>query len=434
MLKFSTASAIALAIGSAMGATAQVNLGGNSYYGGATVTPPDGVDYFFRNRYTAADAHYYEGLDPYPVQIGVFEARPELLVAAASSNNVFLDDTNEVSDVIMTIAPQLSAATTWSRHRIGFDAILAHEEYLDTSTESATQYGLRGFGQLDINSRFAVAGSIGQQNARERRSSIGGTPNAQERIEFDRTSVEANALYATERVRLRGRVGMDEFDFSDGTSVGGAPLDQDFRDYDEMRTGVVAEYAMSRDWSLRGEVEHLDRDYAAPLVGQVDRDLSGYIVRAGTSFELPVAIRGQVSAEMQNFDTADPTLDDIEEFGINGNVQWFPTELTTISGYARRGVADAGNSGAANVVVSSYGAGVDHELLRTVILSGDLAFENRDFNPTTRQDDQTRFSLGATWKLNPNIRLRGGYSYITQDSDFDAFDENLLTVSVSFFP
>ena len=406
----------------------------NSYYYGAQVSAPDSNEFFVRNRYTAADARFYEGLDPIPVRAGAFEARPVLRVGARSESNVFLDDVNEESDTVLVIAPSISAASTWSRHRIGFDAIAEHEEYLDVGDESATQFGARAFGQLDISSNFAVAGSVSHQNGRRERSSIGGVIDSAERVEFDRDSFEVNAAYAQNRLRLRGRVSVDDIDFSDVDSLLGGTIDQDFLDRETTRVSASAEYAVSRDWSLIGEVEQVERDFNQMVGDPLDRDIDGFIYRAGASFELPVNLRGRVSAELQDFDPADPTLDDVEQFGVNADVRWFPTELTTANFYVSQSVGDAGATGEANTLATRYGVGVDHELLRTLVLSGDTYFETREFNPSTREDDLTVFDIGATWKMNRNVQIRGGYRFISQDSNVDEFDDNVLSVAIRFFP
>lgn len=430
MSKFTSAAIAAFMLSSSTYAFAQV--ADRSYYGGATVSSPSAGQFFVRNRYTAANAHSYPGLDPVAVRLGAFEARPVLLVSSRTRSNVFLTDMNEQSDTLIVIEPSISMASTWSRHRIGFDAAVEHEEFLDLSDQSATQYGVRGFGEVDVSSNFAIAGSVTHQNQREDRLSIGGLSGlAAERVEFDRTNSEANALYATDRIRVRGRVSVTDLDYSDTTSPTGFPLDQDFRDHESVRASVSAEYAVTRDWAIIGSVETEDREYDA--IGS-NRDISGITYRAGANFELPVNLRGQVTAQFQDFDPEDPTLNNIEQTGLNASVQWFPTELTTATFTASQSVADAGNTADSNVVVSRYGVGIDHELLRTLVLSSRLYFENREFNPSNREDDQTVFNVGANWKLNPNVQIQGGYRFATQDSTINPFDDHSVSIAIRFFP
>ena len=120
--------------------------------------------------------------------------------------------------------------------------------------------------------------------------------------------------------------------------------------------------------------------------------------------------------------------------GLAGNVQWFPTELTTANFFASQSVSDAGSTADSSALVTRYGVGADHELLRTLVLSSSLYFENREFNPSNREDDQTVFSAGANWKLNPNVQISGNYRFATQDSSVNPFDDHSVTIAVRFFP
>ena len=428
MSKFTSTAIAALMFSSSTYAFAQV--ADRSYYSEATVAPTGGENFFVRNRYTAATDHVYEGVDPVPVRLGVFEARPVLLVSALSTSNVFLSDVVEESDIILAIEPSVSATTTWSRHRIGFDAAVRHEEFLDLSDQNATEYGVRGFGEVDVSSNFAVAGSLLHQNLRENRLGIGGqtTPANAERVEFDRSYGEVNAVYATDRIRLRGRIGVNELDYSNNASV---PFNQDLRDQEAVTVSASAQYAVTRDWAIIGEVISVDRDYTDPAS---NRDITGITYRAGVNFELPVNLRGRITGQYQDFDPEDPTLQPIEGGGLDASVQWFPTELTTANFFASQSVSDAGNTVDSNVEVTRYGAGLDHELLRTLVLTSQVAFENRQFNPSNREDDLTVFNVGANWKLNPNVQIRGGYTYATQDSTINPFDDHTISVAIRFFP
>lgn len=429
MSKYTTAAIAAFMISSSTYAYAQV--AERSYYGGASVSSPSAGQYFVRNRYTAANAHSYPGLDPVPLRFGAFEAQPVLLVSARTRSNVFLTDTNEQSDTLLVLAPSISAASTWSRHRIGFDAAARHEEYLDLSNQSATQYGLRGFGEVDVSSNFAVAGSVFQYNQRESRLNIGAISAGFEPVEFDRSGAEVNAQFATDRLRVTGRVGVTDLDYEDAVSNAGAVLDQDFRDHEVTTASLSAQYAVTRDWAIVGEVSTVDREYSA--VGS-NRDISGITYRGGVNFELPVNLRGQVTAQYQDFDPEDPAQDNIEQTGLAANVQWFPTRLTTATFFASQSVADAGGTTDSSAAVTRYGAGLDHELLRTLVLTSRVYFEEREFNPSNRQDEQTVFDVGANWKLNPNVQIRGGYRFATQDSAVNAFDDHAFTIAVRFFP
>ena len=99
-------------------------------------------------------------------------------------------------------------------------------------------------------------------------------------------------------------------------------------------------------------------------------------------------------------------------------------------------MADAGGVNASSVLVTQYGLGISHELMRNIVLFGDVAFEQREFDAIglSREDDQTDLNAGVTWKVNRNIHVVGGLGFTTRDSDFEPFDETRATVTLRLFP
>lgn len=411
-----------------------------SYYQNADVANDGADDFFLRDRYIAADARWHRGYDADPVRLGPFEVSPVLEVGLSNTSNLFLVESqpllgiHENSETHSRIVGQASAQTTASRHLFGFDAIVENEVYFDTTSEDATQYGVRGFGQVDLGSSFAVAGSVSYQDRREDRTNIGGNISAAERLSFEKTGAEINSAYEFNRLRLRLRGSTATYDYGNVAFTDGTSVNQDVRDFDENRIAASAEYAVSKDWSVIGEVEQVERSYDLLTGNNINRDTTGNIIRVGTSFELPSNLRGEVSAGYLSFEPDAPNLPTEDGLALYADVQWFPTELTTFSVSAGRDVADPGGVEAPSVVVTQYGAGVAHELLRNVVLTGDVLFEERDFSAIGRTDEQTGYGAGATWKVNRNIHLQGGFQYTDNESDFEPFDESRVFVTLRLFP
>jgi len=412
-----------------------------SYYQNADVANDAADDFFLRDRYTAADARWQRGYDPDPVRVGPFEVSPVLELGLSNSSNLFLVEAQPLlgihqnSETNTRVVGQASAQTTFSRHMFGFDAIVENEAYFDTSSEDATQYGLRGFGQLDLSSSIAVAGSLSYRDAREDRTNIGGNISAAERLSFEKTGAEINSAYEFNRLRLRLRGSTATYDFGNVIFTDGTSVNQDVRDFDENRLAARAEYAVSRDWSIIGEVEQVERSYDLLTGNNINRDTTGNIIRVGTNFELPSNnLRGEVSAGYLSFEPDAPNLPTEDGLALYADVQWFPTELTTFSLNAGRDVADPGGVVAPSVVVTQYGAGVAHELFRNIVLTGDAVFEERDFTAIGRTDEQTGYGVGATWKVNRNMHLLGGFQYTDRESDFEPFDESRVFVTLRLFP
>lgn len=84
-------------------------------------------------------------------------------------------------------------------------------------------------------------------------------------------------------------------------------------------------------------------------------------------------------------------------------MQWFPTRLTTVNFYAGRRVVDVGAFDSPSAVETRFGAGVDHELLRNVILSGYAGVSNYEYEETGREDENLEIGAVATYKMNKRV-------------------------------
>ncbi len=60
---------------------------------------------------------------------------------------------------------------------------------------------------------------------------------------------------------------------------------------------------------------------------------------------------------------------------------------------------------------------MDHELLRALLLHGEVAFENDDYEGITRDDDHFEAGLGARYMLGRHYALRGDWRFDRRDSN-----------------
>ena len=129
-------------------------------------------------------------------------------------------------------------------------------------------------------------------------------------------------------------------------------------------------------------------------------------VLAGANFELSNVTRGEIGVGYLRQSYDDPAFKDIEGFGARGQVEWFPTQLTTVTFTASRVIEDSGIPGSAGYINTSLGAQIDHELLRNVILTGQLAWGDDDYDTLDREDKRLRAGVSATYLLNRGVGLR----------------------------
>lgn len=387
---------------------------------------------FARDRYTSVTERAQPDFDPEPIRLGRFLARPVLDTGLAYQTNIFAAASGEVADVIATLAPSVGLVSDWSRHQLAFDARVEHREYLDEGDESTTGYGVAGRGRVDVTSRFNLTGGLRAEKAFEPRSATANLPQAAEPTEFDRTGAEVGANYTAGRIQLRGRISADNYDYSDVALRTGGTADQDFRDRDETQLVARAAFAPQRDWAVFAEARLIERDYDG--AGGANRDSTGTVFQVGTDFELNALLRGEVAVGYLQTEFDSGAFADIDGLSLDGRVQWFVSQLTTLTGTATRTVVDPGLAGAAAAVLTGVDLRADHELRRNWLVFGEAGLANTDFEGFNREDDRAQIGVGTLWKINKRAWLEAAYRYTNQDSQVQEFSDNRLTVSLKLRP
>ena len=148
------------------------------------------------------------------------------------------------------------------------------------------------------------------------------------------------------------------------------------------------------------------------------QDADGANVAAGVNFDLTHLARGEISIGYlyQEYDTPNTPSD--SGLAFSANVQYFPTELTTISLSGERNSAPSSVAGSPGGIDLDGSVTVDHELLRNLILSAGAQAGKVDYRNyrvlssfSNRVDTSYGGTLGATYLMNRLVSLDLSYSY-----------------------
>ena len=385
---------------------------------------------FLRGRHIAVTERSQPEYDPEPIQAGSFQIRSNVLAAAEYTDNVFGQPDNTVEDTIIRIRPEIVAYSTWSVHALSAGAVIDHREFSSEDSETTTDYNLFVAGRLDATRNFQFTGNVsGGQNTEARYEPAGlGAP---EPARNKNVGADIGASYRSDRLLLQGTVGTRNNDYQNYYAQ---------RDMTETYVGGRVSYAISPDVAIFADIRQSDFEYDNSIV---NRDGSQTNLRAGVSFELAAPFRGDISAGQVTDERDAPGIDDAESFSLDASVQWFPTQLTTVTFRGFNGITDPGIPEALSANTQRYSLRADHELLRNVLLFGEFGFGNYEFNAAqgfplyAREDKFTDAALGAAYKLNKHAHLEFGYRmHATETSgsfNYDT-DQNLFSVGVRVFP
>jgi hypothetical protein len=340
-----------------------------------------------------------------------------------------------VDDVILRLRPEVAVATDWSRSSLTAYVRSTISQYAEYDSENTVDYDLGAAGRLDVSRAMNIVGGASFGHQSEPRTTASSQLQSEEPIEYDVTSGYVAATRTTGRVKLSGRADVRAFDYEDGHTAAGVVVDQDDRDRTNTSFTGRVEGALRPATARFVLATANDRDYDLPsTLTTAARDSSGFEVLAGANFELGAVARGEVAAGYieQNFDES--VYKDLGGFGARVSLEWFPTQLTTVTLTGARTIEDSAIAGSGGYVSTNAAVQVDHEFMRNVILSGQVSYGNDDYDGIDRTDNRFAAQASATYLISRHLGASLAVSHYEQDSDGAdsgvSFDINKLMVSL----
>jgi hypothetical protein len=389
---------------------------------------------FARDRNVSVSERPHPGYDPTPVQLGGFTALPKLDAGIEYNDNIYATQNAKKSDEIWTVNPEVDLLSNWNRNALQAFVRSASRFYSNYSSESTTDYQLGAAGRLDVgNGQLAAGGDTGELT--EPRTS----PNASSStkpVRYQQSDAFATGVQDFNRVRLTGRFDLQNLDYHNGSDALNHSVLEDDRDHTLYTYAGKAEYAVSPDTSVYVAASYNDHEYRlSPPVSPTNRNSRGEQVNGGASFDLTNVIRGDVQIGWMQQDFSSHTFQRYSGFSALGRVEWFPSQLTTVTLTGSRQIQDSAAFGAAVYVAGSGNVQIDHELLRNVILTGRVGYEDDAYQGTARDDKITSAYIGARYMMNRLVGFNVGYSYIDETSSGAArgpiFQDNRITAGTT---
>ncbi len=362
---------------------------------------------------------------PLGIRAGSFIIRPGLDVQENYTDNVFSTKSSEKSDFITRFMPRVSAASTWSNHAVSAFAsanIGRHKEY---SFEDYEDYTLGATGRLDILRSTKVSGRVETQKRHESRDSPD-DPGALRPQEYDVHIARVDGSHRINRVSFSLGLGVEQYDYD------GAPT----RDRSDYTTSLRVGYELVQNYEAFVRLTYNIRDYDRGMDGAgLDHDSDGYEAVAGVRIDFGGITFGDFFLGYRRQDYQSPVFNDSSGPMIGADITWNVTPLTTFIGTITREIrestlGDGMGNFASGSFYTTFAINAQHELLRNLILEGDLSYSNDDFKGINRSDDIFFAGLGARYFMTRNFYIRGGYEHRMRDSNLSGvgFTENVVFV------
>lgn len=390
---------------------------GQSVSGSINAAQAQSVDLFARDRSVSVRERPHPEYEAFGIGLGAFTAFPRLQVDAESNDNIFAVTTGEDNDVIFRVKPEVSLESGWSRHALQAYARMSISRYQDFDTENTEDWGMGAAGRIDITRAANLAAGGDYARLTEPRTSSNAPASTADPVRYDLAQAYVAGARVSGRLKLSARADWRSFDYDDGATLSGVVIDQDNRDRAIVSLSGRGDYAISPDTALFVQVTGNERDYdVASIPLSPARDSSGYEILGGANFELGAVARGEVAAGYISQQFEEAPYSEIEGFGARAQLEWFPTQLTTVTATASRTIEDSGIVGSGGYLSSAVGLQLDHELRRNIILTGQLSYSRDEYDGIDRDDDRFSASVGGTYLVNRRLGVSLAVSHLEQSS------------------
>ncbi len=377
------------------------------------------------------------------VRAGSFLILPRIEAGATYDTNVFLTDTDTRHDWLFIVRPSVDVKSNFSSHALNFSASGDFGRYSEFDSENYDDYRVAVDGRYDIGRETALSGNLFHSRFHEGRSDPDAfasgvinpfqVGNFAEPVVYYGTGGEVALTQGFNRIHVRLSAQATNYDYNDIALVGGGKDSLEDRNRWEYGTALRVGYDLGTGYQPFVQAAYTRTDYerATDFSGR-DRDANGYEFDVGAAFALNGLMTGEIFAGYLTRQYEDHQVKDFSGLSIGGQLNWTVTQLTTISGRLARQIHETdvtlGDQLASNYTRTIVALGVDHELRRNLLLNARLQWRQDDFNGIPRTDNVYTATAGATYLINRNLFLNGGYTYETRKSNVSGLDykDNLL--------
>jgi hypothetical protein len=369
-------------------------------------------------------------VDAIGIRVGSLIVLPSVTVSESYDDNIFAANDGEIDDLITDIEPEIIVKSDWNRHALKIVAQADVGRHNDNTKEDYEDVKFSGRLRVDAFSDTYLIGDGGYAMRHAERSSpddTGGT----EPTQFVVMNTEVSAYHRRNRfsLSLTGRRTVTDYD--DTPTDAGVDINHDDRDRERYDVVARGGYEIVPEYQGFVQVAANLNDYDLSLDDNgVNRDSKGLRVDVGTRIDLSGVTFGDVFVGyiVQNYD--DGQLATIDGVALGADLTWNVTRLTTVKLGIDRQVKETTQGLASGYFDSSVDVSLDHELLRSLIVSLGGNFTQSQYKGIDRDDDTLQLSLGVKYMLSRYVQLMLDYDFTRRISNVEGsgFDNNVIAL------
>lgn len=351
-------------------------------------------------------------VDPYAalgIRAGSFLLFPSLDLSGGFTTNPERVQGGSASSYFV-VAPELKVQSDWERHSFTADVVGSFTEYTQDLTPSLNV----PFMNAKFDGRVDVTRDT--QLLLEQRVIVAtdnpGSPNLQTQLAKLPINIDVGDTVGIAQefnrlaVSFRGTFDRAVYDPSQLTD--GATASNSDRNFDQyagiLRAGYDLGGGLFPFVEAQGDERIHDEEFDR---NGLQRDSVGAAVKVGSAVDLFGSLSGAMAVGYTERSYKDPTLPNVAGVIGDGALIWQPTGLTTAKLSATSQVYETILAGASGELSRDIDLQVDHAFRLWLIGTLKAGYGNDQYPGSTLTDNRYFVSLGLTYKLTPEVQMRG---------------------------
>ena len=388
-----------------------------------------------RNENVPVTSRPHPEYDALGVRVGSFTMYPRISLSGTYDDNIF-GLPNKTSGFIVSAAPSADFVSNWSRHALEFNLRYERDQYVDQSSESSNEYSLSSSGRLDIDHASAATFHFDVAELTESRTAPDSFAGLRQPVRYDVVTTGVSAYREFDRFRVEGELSNSFYSFYDTPLLNGLVFNESSRDENSTSERIRGSYAVNPDLALFLQVTPNQSHFLhEPTDSFSSFDSSGYSLTAGVNGQITHLITADVGLGYYSQSYDDKRIANISGLAYNANIQYFLTQLITVTGRASHSISAAGIPGTPATDLDTVDLRADYELRRYLIVSPDVNYARYRYPGTDRVDDRYGAGVSATYLVNRTIGITASYGFLRQDSNGGfggvSFDDNRLSLTLT---
>ena len=375
--------------------------------------------------------------DALGVPVSTFLLYPRLNVVTGYNDNIFAGNTAIKGAGFVQFQPSAALKSQWSQHELDFNAHASINRFFSESSEDSDDYGGALNGRLDVLADTKITGGASYDLETEPREAETSARNTINPVQFGLWTAQLAGSHQFNRLQVSLSGTFDSYNYIDGHDPNNPALliDEHYRNVQDYGETLRADYALSPDTAIfvSGNLNQHNYSVQPPLV-PFDFNSHGSEVLGGVNFQITSLVTGEVGIGYYQQDFSHIANQNLGGLAVHGTVQWFPTELTTVTVKVNRLVQDSAIQTSAGYVDTGGLVEVDHELRYNVILSGLFSYNHDSYQGLDRTDDRWTAGIGAKYLFTREVGVGLNFNHDSQVSGganrFINFDINRVMLNL----